>query len=116
VITESTRIYAGTEEQDTFLIFHDGLSAWWEKEAQAYITMRGFQNRQLRCMGNTNFDTRYHEKLTGDSPEMCRALDSHGFSDLASSICGWRPTSIQDGYCCRGVVDNDSQLVCGAHK
>ncbi len=91
VIRESTAIYAGTEHADSFFIFHDALSQWWEKEAQEYVVQRGFGERQLKCMGNTNINNRYRGKLTGDSPEMCRALDSHGFADLTNSIkfhCG----------------------------
>ncbi len=30
--------------------------------------------------------TRYERKIVGDSPEMCRALDSHGFADLKSGL------------------------------
>ena len=31
-------------------------------------------------------DTRYALKLVGDSPELCRALDAHGFADLGNAI------------------------------
>eukprot|EP01034_Spumella_vulgaris_P034523 gene34523-42580_t len=86
VITESTAIYANTEYADNFLIFHDALSQWWEDEAQEYIAQRGFRDRQVRCFGDTNAGTRYEGKLTGDSPEMCRGLDSHGFADLVCSM------------------------------
>jgi hypothetical protein len=51
VILESTKIYANTPFADTFLIFHDGLSAWWESEAQQFIADQGFKDRQLRCVG-----------------------------------------------------------------
>ena len=68
------------------MIFHDGLSQWWEKEAQDYIAELGFADRQVRCMGSTNIGTRYHSKIVGDSPEVCRGLDSHGFADLKLSV------------------------------
>jgi hypothetical protein len=85
-IEQSTAIYANTVHANTFFIFHDALSTWWENEAQVYIAQLGFANRQVRCMGTTNAGTRYEGKLTGDSPEMCRGLDSHGFADLVSSM------------------------------
>lgn len=85
VIAESTRLYAGTPFANTFSIFHDGLTAWWEKEAQEYIAERGFKHRQLRCLPGTNDNTRYAGKLPGNSPEICRALDSFGFAHLQRS-------------------------------
>ncbi|KAJ1382079.1 hypothetical protein B484DRAFT_461950, partial [Ochromonadaceae sp. CCMP2298] len=86
VIDESERIYAGTPQADTFSIFHDGLSAWWEKEAQEYMQMRGYAHRQLRCIGLVNKGTRYAGRMVGDSPEICRALDAHGFADHKLSM------------------------------
>jgi hypothetical protein len=86
VIAESKRIYAGTPHADTFIIFHDGLSQWWEAEAQEYIRVKGFRDRQLRCVGTTNMGNRYMGKVTGDSPEICRGLDAHGFADLKLSM------------------------------
>ena len=89
VITESSAIYEGTEHANTFRIFHDGLSMWWDKDAQDYIRERGFYDRQLKAKDPTNHNElckRYRNKLTGDSPELCRALDSHGFADLRRSI------------------------------
>jgi hypothetical protein len=38
-------MYAGSTNADDFMIFHDGLSQWWEVEAQAYIKSRGFEHR-----------------------------------------------------------------------
>jgi hypothetical protein len=87
VVCESQKLYAGTAGADRFLIFHDGLSQWWEKEAQEYLHTRwSFRDRQLRCNGDTNKGTRYHNKVVGDSPELTRALDSHGFADLKRSM------------------------------
>ena len=84
-IDESTRAFEGTSRASTFSIFHDGLSAWWESEAQAYLASRGFANRQIRNT-TANRDTRYERKIVGDSPKMCRTLDSHGFADLKSGL------------------------------
>lgn len=86
VIIESTNIYLGTEFENSFLTFHDGLSAWWEKEAQQYLTSQGFAKRQLCCYDPTNLQNRYRHKLAGDSPEICRGLDSHGFAHLVLSM------------------------------
>jgi hypothetical protein len=86
VISESTRLYAGTDVAGTFCIFHDGLTAWWEPEAQAYIKDKGFQDRQLRSLGTTNSGNRYKGKPVGDSPELCRGLDSFGFAHLQRAV------------------------------
>jgi hypothetical protein len=85
VIDESVKAFEGTSRANTFSIFHDGLSAWWESEAQAYLASRGFANRQIRNT-TANKGTRYEHKIVGDSPEMCRALDSHGFADLKAGL------------------------------
>ena len=82
VVSESKKIYDGTEYEDTFMIFHDGLTAWWAPDGQAYLKTLGFEDRQLRCV-TANVDSRYYaNKVVGDSPEICRSLDAHGFSDL----------------------------------
>ena len=47
-----------------------------------YLEQQGFARRQLCCRDPTNIDNRYRNKLTGDSPEICVSLDSHGFADL----------------------------------
>ena len=85
VIASSTAAFAGTTHALDFTIFHDGLSAWWEADAQAHLAARGFANRQIRNI-TANKGTRYENKIVGDSPEMCRALDSHGFADLKAAI------------------------------
>ena len=82
VIPESVNIYIGTEREDDFRIFHDGLTCWWTKESQEYIASKGFSRGQLRCEGDTNKGTRYEMKVVGDSPEICRGLDAYGFSDF----------------------------------
>ena len=54
------------------------------------------RDRQLRAEGDTNKGTRYSHKLVGNSPEMCRGLDSFGFADLGrqKSFC----ISLTAGY------------------
>jgi hypothetical protein len=37
-------------------------------------------------LGTTNSGNRYAGKVTGDSPEICRGLDAHGFADLKLSM------------------------------
>ena len=84
---ESTKMYANTPQANTFMIIHDGLSTWWEKEAQEHMASLGFENRQVTNIGATNRGSAYYEgKLVGNSPEMCRGLDAYGFSDLETSI------------------------------
>jgi hypothetical protein len=86
VISESTRLYAGTDVANSFCIFHDGLTAWWEPQAQAYIKDKGFLHRQLCSLGTTNSGNRYKGKPVGDSPELCRGLDSFGFAHLQRAV------------------------------
>jgi hypothetical protein len=70
------------------MIFHDGLKQLWTKLAQAYMKVSGNENRLLRILPGIYDDPvkkvhkTYHGTLVGESPEICRALDSHGFVDL----------------------------------
>jgi len=88
VIDESAKAYEGTIHEHDFFIFHDGLSAWWEAGAQTHLRARGFEHRQIRNI-TANTGTRYEGKIVGDSPEMCRALDFHGFADLKAAILSY---------------------------
>ena len=57
----------------------------------------GFSGRQLRSEGDTNKGTRYKMKVVGDSPEICRGLDTYGFSDFKRSTEKMRAlTSVLD--------------------
>jgi hypothetical protein len=85
VVAESTRAYAGTPRANDFSIFHDGLSAWWEAGAQEHMASHGMANRQIRNI-TANVGTRYEFKIVGDSPEICRGLDSPGFVDLKAAV------------------------------
>jgi hypothetical protein len=60
---------------------------WRGKEAQQYLQEKlGMASRQLSAKVETNRGTIYEGRVTGDSPELCRALDSHGFSHLETAI------------------------------
>ena len=85
VIKESKKAYEGTGMENSFMIFHDGLKQWWTPGAQEYMAEQGFKDRQLRILGEDNnalVPKHYKWKLVGDSPELCRGLDAHGFADL----------------------------------
>ena len=87
VVEHSKAAYAGSTHEHNFVIFHDALSQWWEPSAQEFMRSLGFQHRQVKCIGATNAGRpRYANKLVGNSPELCRALDSHGFADLKNAI------------------------------
>jgi hypothetical protein len=88
VVRETRAAYANTLRANDCYIFHDGLSAWWEKGAQDYLrdVLHFDPDRQLRGLGDTNKGTRYEGKLPGDSPEICRALDAHGFADFEYAV------------------------------
>tara|TARA_B100002003_G_C14141283_1_gene548788 strand:- start:608 stop:2329 length:1722 start_codon:yes stop_codon:yes gene_type:complete len=86
MVEESKKLYNGTKHENTFFIFHDALSAYFEKTAQDYIKSIGFKDRMFRCYGDTNKAVRrYQNKLVGNSPELC-PLDAHLFSDYRRSI------------------------------
>ena len=50
MITESKKIYAGTDMEGRFLMFHDALAQWNEDEAQLYTKNRypGFESRFIK--------------------------------------------------------------------
>jgi len=79
VISIST-LGPGTQN-GSWIICHDALSAWWEKEAQDYLASCGFKDRQWRAWGKVNKGTRYHRRLVGNRPELM-PLDAHLNSDL----------------------------------
>ena len=98
VIDESTNAFDSTSHASDFFIFHDGRLAWWEGEAQAYLASNGFANRKIRNT-TANKGARYEGKIVGDSPEMCHALDSHGFADLKAGLLTYAPfTSLYPEY------------------
>jgi hypothetical protein len=87
IVGEHNKLYKGTKREKTSMIFHDHLKAWFEDEAQVHLKKLGFENRQLRILP-ANYDKvvlGYRGKLAGNSPEMCRGLDAHGFADLDRS-------------------------------
>jgi len=88
VISESERANKGTVAEGNFSIFHDCLLQWWTPKAQEYMKAWGYEHRQLRSLPPTcaMVNTRYRWKLEGDSPELCRGLDLHGFADLDAEV------------------------------
>jgi len=88
VIEASTAAFTGKSRTNTFAIFHHGLSAWWVADAKALLASRGFVNRQI-CNTTATDGTLYERKILGDSPEMCRALDSHDFADLKAGLISY---------------------------
>ena len=89
MITESKKIYAGTDIEDRFLMFYDALSQWNEAEALLYIKTRhpGFVNRFIKPVGTTCAGTIYHDRIPGNWPENARGLDSFGSADLEYAMC-----------------------------
>jgi hypothetical protein len=86
VIREGDRVFAGTAAAGRWFLFHDGLSIWFSAGTQAYLTVCGFERRQVRAYGQTNADTLYSRTLPGNSPEWMRALDAFGFADLTRAV------------------------------
>lgn len=94
VISEGMRIYKGTRRENTWLIYHDHLKIWWEKESQAYLKSlpcpiegnpsRTWYDRQIKISGemnNSKVSKSYQNCLPGDSPELM-PLDCHLFADV----------------------------------
>ena len=88
IVAESKRVFADTPYADSFVLFHDALTQWWEKEAQEYLRdeLGIGTDRQLHIYAadeETGADERvakrYVGKLVGDRPELC-PLDSNLFS------------------------------------
>jgi hypothetical protein len=74
VISESEKVYLGTDTFDKFHILHDGLTLWRTKSDQDHMRFRNFYHRQIMCVGQMNTDNRYHSKVVADSPPSFVAL------------------------------------------
>ena len=87
--TGSRGLYKGTDMGERFVVFHDALAQWNEKEAQEYIEEKypGFTSRFIKPVGKTCAGTIYKDKPPGNSPENARGLDSYGFADLEYAMC-----------------------------
>jgi hypothetical protein len=91
IISEGTRIFSGTKRADTWMIYHDHLKIWWEKQSQDYLKslpcpIEGWwHDRQIFICGKTNnalvVSKSYNNCLPGDNPELM-PLDCHLFADL----------------------------------
>ena len=88
-----------TTHESDFFIYHDALSAWWEKEAQEHMASLGYADRQVRCIGDTNADfARYKGCLVGDSPELM-PLSGADFSEMlptADFVAGAARSRLRD--------------------
>ena len=75
--------------ENKFVMFHDALAQWNEKEAQEYIELKypGFTGRFIKPVGTTCAVTIYKDMPPGNSPKNARGLDSYGFADLEYSMC-----------------------------
>ena len=49
-VHESRKIYKDTPFADIFHIFHDALTQWWEKDAQAFLATIFELDRQIKCV------------------------------------------------------------------
>ena len=68
MITDSKGLYKGTDMKDKFVMFHDALAQWNEKEAQEYIEEKypGFTSRFIKPVGMTCAGTTYKDKPPGN--------------------------------------------------
>jgi hypothetical protein len=94
IIAEGERIFGNTRHKNTWMIYHDHLKIWWEKDSQDYLKSlpcsidgnpyRTWYDWQIKICGRANNDkvhNRYKNCLPGDSPELM-PLDNHLFADL----------------------------------
>ena len=54
VIDQGNKLFKGSTREKDWMIYHDRLPQWWEKESQEYMASRGFEERQVRAFGETN--------------------------------------------------------------
>ena len=93
IILEGKCIWAETQCEDTWMIYHDHLEIWWEKESQDYLKSlpcpipgnpsHTWYDQQIKICGenNSKVATRYKNCLPGDSPELM-PLNCHLFANL----------------------------------
>ncbi len=82
LIKVGNEFFRATPFATTWVLYHDALTSWWAKDAQAHMKANGFEHRQMQARGNTcaNF-ARYKGKLVGNSPEFM-PLDNNLFADF----------------------------------
>jgi hypothetical protein len=92
-ISEGNRVYKDTNRENTWMMYHNHLNIWWEKESQEFLKSlkcpiegapnRTWYDRQIKICGENNGKVikRYQNCLPGDSPELM-PLDNHLFADL----------------------------------
>jgi hypothetical protein len=93
MISEGERIFADSPRKETWMIYHDHLKIYWEKDSQDYLKSlpcpipgwesRTWWDRQIKICGENNklVHNRYKNCLPGDGPEFM-PLDNHLFGDL----------------------------------
>ncbi len=86
MVSEAERIFSNTIHANDYVIYHDALSLLMSAETQQYLRDKNFYHLFFRCLPGTNDNNRYAGKVVGDSPELCRGLDAHGFADLERCI------------------------------
>ena len=81
---ETAAAYKGTARKSDFLIYHDALCVFTEKEVHDYIKSQYLLmvGRFIASVGTTNQGTAYQGRSIGYSPSFARSLDVHGFADL----------------------------------
>jgi hypothetical protein len=97
LIADGNRIFKDTNRSDTWMIYHDHLKIFWEKETLDYIKSlkcpteanpsRTWYDRLIKITGKNNarVHNRYKNCLPGDSPELM-PLDCHLFCDIKEGL------------------------------
>ena len=63
VIAEGNRIFEGSTHEHDWCIYHDRLSQWWEKDAQAYLAAMRSVFRTTRCEGTFRTGRRHERSV-----------------------------------------------------
>jgi hypothetical protein len=120
-VSEGNRMYKGTPWENTWVMYHDALSQWWDPAAQGLLAKLGMAKRQIRAWGPTSaveltvtehdaagavvkvhvLVNKYRFRLMGDSPEFM-PLDRHLFNDV--KLATKRNVSLT-----RGLPDTDKR-------
>jgi len=85
---QSKAAFKGTNRENTFTICHDHLITMWTKEGIEHMKSIGMWKHIFRIQGESRREIagRYYDKVVGNSPDLNRGTDAHGFADWQGSI------------------------------
>ena len=120
---QGDKLYAGTDFDGKWLLWHDALSQMWCPDGWKYIESIGLADRVVRCHSKKGglyyAGDRYYLKLPGDGPELM-PCDANLFADLVNLV-RWNvaatfhlPMYVQDAD--GNKILNDKKFTMGTPK